>query len=509
MIVAVLLAGLGAAGYYGYDYWQNRPQEVELPLMANAEIARLEVIVTERGNLESTQTVNGVCEVKGYDNKIIFIVKEGEHVEEGEVVVRLDTAKIDERVAEQEVKINQSKEKVATTVQELEIEKKKGESEIAAAELELKLAKMDLKKYEQGEYNVELADLSGQIALAASEYEEAVEFLENMRQLVKKGFKEQRQLRGAEQDLERTEYYLDRDKQKLQVLKEFDYPRKLTELEAKAEEADRKLVRARATAEAGEAKAKNAHQSAISGLEIDERRLKELKEQLDKCEIKAKQAGVVAYSNEDWWSSDRRIREGATVYQRQQLFTLPDMTSMQVKVNVHESLVKKVKPGQKAEIRVESFPDVEMTGTVTSVAQLADSSYSWMRGGVKEYTTIVKIDDIPGVDLKPGMTAEARILVNQLDDVLVVPVQAVTEHERQHYVYTYDDPDFTRRAVEIGDSNQKFVQIVSGVDNGAQVALDARARGIADFDDVPDSVKEFEKEDQAESTSTPAQTTGG
>ena len=41
------------------------------------------------------------------------------------------------------------------------------------------------------------------------------------------------------------------------------------------------------------------------------------------------------------------------------------MTKMQVKVNIHESLIKKIKVGQKAEIRIESFPSIVFVGTVT------------------------------------------------------------------------------------------------------------------------------------------------
>ena len=65
------------------------------------------------------------------------------------------------------------------------------------------------------------------------------------------------------------------------------------------------------------------------------------------------------------------------------------MTKMQVKVNIHESLIKKIKAGQKAEIRVDAFPNIVLRGMVKTVSQLADSNRRWMSGGVKEYTTVV------------------------------------------------------------------------------------------------------------------------
>ena len=107
---------------------------------------------------------------------------------------------------------------------------------------------------------------------------------------------------------------------------------------------------------------------------------------------RAGQDGIVAYSNDRYWDASSQVREGATVYSRQKIFSLPDMTHMQLKVNIHESLIKKIKPGQKAEVRIDAFPNVVFVGVVKSVSQLADSTRPWMSGGVKEYTTVVNLE---------------------------------------------------------------------------------------------------------------------
>ena len=118
-----------------------------------------------------------------------------------------------------------------------------------------------------------------------------------------------------------------------------------------------------------------------------------------------------------------------------------------------------------------------------TVSQLADSSRSWARGGVKEYSSIVVLDGTPPIPIKPGMNAEVEINVDYLEDVICVPVQAVTEHKHQHFVYVKNGSVFERKTVEIGQSNNRMVEISSGLEEGAEVALDARARGIIDFED--------------------------
>ena len=157
------------------------------------------------------------------------------------------------------------------------------------------------------------------------------------------------------------------------------------------------------------------------------------------------------------------------------------MTQMQVKVNIHESLIKKIKKGQKAEVRIDAFPNVVFVGTVKSVSQLADSTRPWMTGGVKEYTTIVTLDDILGYELKPGMTADARILVNDLKNVLVVPVQAVAEHKGDFYAFVEEPGGIQRRKVKVGENNEKLVEILDGLKEGDSVTLDARTRAAAEF----------------------------
>ncbi len=479
----VFLAVVGAGAYYAWmqQFW-TKPME-PAALTAKASLAPLRVTVTERGNLESRVTIDGICEVKGYENKIIFIVPEGTLVKPGDEVVRFDTEKIDKNIAEQEIHINEATSKVETAEQEIEVERNQGESDVATATLELELAGLDLRKYREGDYKVEWNNTNGAIALARFELEKAKEDLEHVRALVKKGFREPELLRQKEEDLRRTEFYLKRDEEKLTVLENFEYVRKMAELKAKAEEAGKKLVRAKATAKAKLTKLENALSSAKAALELRKKELDELAQLKEKCVIKATQAGVLAYANERWWDDERGIREGAMVHFRQKIFSLPDMSSMQAKVNVHESQIKKVKTGQKAQIRVDAFPNVLLEGTVTQVSPLADSTNSWMRGGVKEYTTVVTIDRMPSDELKPGMTAEVEILVNEVPDALVVPVQSVTERERQHYVYKRNGTGFERQTVKIGESNERFVAITDGLAPGDEVALDARIRALAEFDD--------------------------
>ena len=156
---------------------------------------------------------------------------------------------------------------------------------------------------------------------------------------------------------------------------------------------------------------------------------------MDRCVIKAPQDGIVVYFKR-YYDESTRIQPGAVVFFQQPIFTLPDLEHMKVKVKIHESVIKKIAPGQTATLVVDALPPNHppLNGTVKTVGTLANSE-GW-RQTVKEYMVEIGIDDLPtGAGLKPGMTAEVRIHVKTIPDALLVPAQAVTEYEGKPVCY--------------------------------------------------------------------------
>src|SRR5262249_35291927 len=78
--------------------------------------------------------------------------------------------------------------------------------------------------------------------------------------------------------------------------------------------------------------------------------------------------------------------------------------------------------------------------------------------------------------LKPGMTTEVNIDVAEIPDVLLVPVQSVSDQAGKHCAYVRGKKGIERRDVEVGDNNQKFIEIRKGVAENEEVKLESRAR---------------------------------
>jgi len=518
-ILALLVIGGGLK-------WKFSDTSKAEDITATVKRANLAITVTERGELESSKTIDARCEVEGYQNKIVSILPEGTKVkgpgwfwwEPGQLVVTFDKEKLKTDYLTRDISYKTAVGKEKAAKGELEVQRNKAQGEEADAKLALDLAELDRDKYLgqdsplvkqvtvvgmlanrpaglcgslahvafhhrpiAGEFQADVNEKNGDIELANKELKEAEDKLEQYRKFVKKGFGTPEQLRVNELAVENKKYALKCKQAKLKVLLDFMRKRTETELTAKASEAARKLDRAKKAGAAAVDKAQSDLDAAEAAARVEKQALDRINDQLDKCVVRAPADGILQYSKDRWYDPSSRIQAGAMVHNQQTLFQIPDLERMQVKVKIHESMVKKVHKGQKAEVTIEALAHTVLAGTVEKVGIMADTMGYWDQGGVKEYVTIIKMDQLPeNAGINPGMTAQVKILANEMPDVLMVPVQAVAEKEGKHFAYVNGLVSAERIEVEVGETNEKFVEIKNGLNEGQKVLLDARSRLTAE-----------------------------
>jgi HlyD family secretion protein len=254
----------------------------------------------------------------------------------------------------------------------------------------------------------------------------------------------------------------------------YEFPKQAEQLVSAYDEALRGLDRARREAVSKLAQARAKLKSAEGRYNIEVSQVKELKDQLEKCTIRAKKTGLVVYGgNNDrsyFYGSSEQIREGATVRERQPIITIPDMKQMSVNVKVHESYIKKISKGLKARIQVDAFPEEKLTGEVIKVAVLPDSQNRWVNPDLKVYETVVGIDGAQDW-VKPGMSAKVEVLVKQLHNFVYIPLQAVLPMNGKQFCYVAKGGDVEAREIEVGDFNDDFIEVKHGLKEGENVLL--------------------------------------
>ncbi len=276
-------------------------------------------------------------------------------------------------------------------------------------------------------------------------------------------------------------------------LQKYEYEREKKVRDADLESAKRALTQVVRDNESSAAQALAAKNSAVRAWEKEKERFDRYEEQLDKCKIYAPQDGMVAYATGDGRRGGTTIEEGAFVRQRQNILTLPSLNKMQVQTAVHESVLDQVRVGLPVTIRVDAFPDRSYKGTVKSVAVLPDQG-GWLASDTKVYKTVVTIDE-EVQQLKPGMTAVVEIDIETLRDVISVPIQAIVQRGSNNWCYVDEGGRPTRRTVVLGKTNDKFVEIKDGLQEGERVILNPSA--IVSEQEL-DRIKKSDEDGEAE-----------
>ncbi len=487
LIVVILLLVVGRADWTSPD----------LPLILyTVRPTSLPISVKERGNLESQLNVEVLCEVDdirgdGVDGTpIIWIIPNGSSVKKGDLLVELDSAshleRLDEKILERERALA---EMIKTrSIYENQISQNKKTE--ADARLAVRIAKLELEMFqdkENGTAHLEIEEIRRQIDEVNNEILEAQASLELKRHekngaesLFKMGYAGKSELDRTRLDFLQAEgtyaAKLNSLKTQLATLRKkeiYEHVKEELTLKGDVETAERELEQVIRSNEAELEQAKAGMDAAERGLEKEEELLERYRTQLGNCKIYAPQDGMVAYATQSRWSSRGAIAVGAAVHERQHLLSLPNLQKMQVKTSVHESVLDQISTGLPATVRLDAFSDRAYSGTVKSVAVLPDQG-GWYGSDTKVYETIVTIDE-DVQQLKPGMTAVVEIHVEELRDVLTLPVQAIVQRQRDSWVYVDKGGNIEKRLLMLGKTNTKFVEIREGLEPGEAVVLNPMA----------------------------------
>ena len=388
----------------------------------------LVVSVIEKGTLESSNNTEIKCKVRG-SNTVTQIVPGGTFVNVGDELVRLDTKQIEEAHS-----LTLTNTHIATATLE------RSKANVAQAEI-------SIEAYEQGTYTKKLGDLEGRLEIAKSNLLTSEKLLAQTKLLFKRGYANKLEVNGNEYTVDQARLELKVIETEIKVLEEFTKNMQMATLKGNLKAARSKL------------------QADEAGLAMELKRQARAKEELDSCVILAERAGLVIYPSAAAWKNAPDVDVGATVRKDQVLLLMPDLTKMQIKVGIHESIVDRVTSGLPVIVRL---PDRTLNATVSNVATVTRPS-GWWTGNAVNYDTIIELPSDEG--LKPGMSAEVEVIIATHRDVLTIPVSAVVETEEGDFCWVESKDGPERRSIQLGDSNDVFIIVKAGLKEGDEVVL--------------------------------------
>ncbi|WP_164101776.1 efflux RND transporter periplasmic adaptor subunit [Candidatus Laterigemmans baculatus] len=448
----------------------------------------MKVSVIERGNLESQQNIEVYCGVEDVQRDsingtpIIWIIPNGSSVKKGDLLVEIESTPMREELDEQILETEESRNVAFQAESNYQNQVVQNETAEADARLKVELAKLELAMFQDpdsgthklavDEIERSIEDVNNEILSAQAALELQNDDLRGIETLFRLGYANRNELRRSELSYMQAEGKYAASLNKLRthqssLEKTRNYVRRmeLLSLEGALQTAERNLEQVIRNNEVKLAQAKSVLNARTESLKKDEERLARYQSQLEACKIYSPADGMIAYAS----SRNDDIREGAAVRYRQHLLSLPSLNRMQVRTAVHESVLDQLNTGLPAKITVDAFPDRSYDGEVQSIAVLPDQN-SWRGSDTKVYETVVTIDTEVS-QIKPGMTAVCEIEIESIEDAVLVPIQSLIERDGRTWVMARSGESIVPREVSVGRENDSQVQILRGLEEGDQVAL--------------------------------------
>jgi len=457
------ISGLSAGGYWWYQNQKGLDYEgSQEPMLHKVAEGPFDHIVLEQGEIESSSNNEVKCEVKGRGGSgtpILTVIAEGTLVKKGDTLCQLDSSALEQESKNQRIVVSSA------------------ESSVISSEAAVNKAVIARQEYLEGTFLTERKAILSEIAVAQQSLRKAELSLESAERLAAKGTLKPLQIEAEQFSVENAKSTLESAQGRLRVLDELTKAKMLVQYDADIETTRAKL------------------ESDKNTLVEEKNKLEEIETQIKACTIKAPADGQVVYANKSSGrgGSEFIVEPGALVREQQTIFLLPDPTRMQVKAKINESRISLIREGMPVKIRVNAVEN-ELLGRVFKVNKYAEPG-NWWGSNVKEYATYVQIIDPPET-IRTGMTAEVRIFVEQIDKAIQIPVHAVYESKRHHFVLVRDQNNQNKwdtREIKIGATNDKFVTVKDGVEADDNVVLDPRNHldkmNIPEFEDEDDRSK--------------------
>lgn len=442
--VAVLAASAGAIamGMAAPGMLASPPSYRDLP---RVEVVRADLrpSVVAAGTIDTGQKTIVECDLEPHFSPtsratgistIIELIPDGTMVTKGQMLARLDASDYEELVRQEEIQLLQAR------------------ADWEKAGLDLKTAEIALAEYRDGLLPQNREFQQGQILLYESDIRRANDRLAWAERMVASGYLSAGQLLIERASLERSEVSLRNARGELATLEQHTSAAQISRLKldiaGKREQLD----------------FHTRHHMHREG------RLKKARKQVEACTIRAPHAGLVIYANT--YNPETQIAAGSMAYNRMNLFYLPDLSRAEVKVEIHEAQIRKVRVGQKARVRVEGLSSRLLEAHVKAVDRVAlEPKRWWMSREIRSFSAVIAIHS-PPPGVLPGMNAEVAIECDERPSALVVPSTAVVFEKGRDLVYVVGRDGLERRAVEVETGDTRSLEVRAGLTEGEQVLRD-------------------------------------
>lgn len=443
------------------------------PLSVLVQREPFEVRVEAAGKLEALKSEE--VTVKSRGQVLTWLLPEGQMVKKGDLLCQFDDAGLQDDLMDQKINLQIAEARQRQAEETLYANEEDLKARTTMLEADLAIAETELQRLQGLPRKEDLERSRLDLAYAVKNLETATAELDRLKVLVEKGLVMSSEVKDKEMALASAQADKATAEIRLKLVEDGATRQQLEtarlkmeqvkiDLEQARKELPERLTGLQANVEKSQAEVEKAHnrldntQSAIADTRVT-----------SPCD------GMLVCRT----LRGRKVQLGDSFWWAAQLFDVVDLSHMRVKVKVLESDVRSVKEGQPVQVRVVTVPDKVLTGKVTKVVRVGKDksegelmTWSEMRNkaGVQAFDVEVTLDE-SDPRFRPNVGATVSILVDSEQNVVSVPLEAVTREGEQAFVHVLRGMGARKRPVKLGTTGTDWVVVSEGLESGERVLL--------------------------------------
>jgi HlyD family secretion protein len=474
---AGLALGWALTLYFVQSHHATAAEEGKPETPATHKVARgtLQTKVQLDGVFESAEMRPVLIDPKAWaDLSVLEAVSHGSAVKQGQVLVRLDTEKIEEQIKDSEQARVTSQLALDLAMAELDNLKQTTPLKMTAAQRGKRRADEDFVYFEETDRAQKEKATTFSIKSAEERLDNAREELAQLEKMYKADDlteeTEEIILKRQKFVVESSEYFLETSKLSAERNLNTNIPREYENLRAQKSDQDLALQLAEQTLPNALRQKELALAKMRRDRKKDDDKLADLKADLERMTIRAPMDGLVYYGaceNGRWTTGAvvaKKLIPGAKLAAKEIIMTIVAPNKLRIQTTAAEKDLAKLGVGLEGTAEPVSNPDQKFP------AKLEELTYIPQPGGGFPATLSVKA--APDARLMPGMNCKISFDKETKSRGVLTPKGAVFAEGEQRFVYVWQDQDKPmKRSVKIGDSDDKMIDVVEGLEEGQKILL--------------------------------------
>ena len=192
----------------------------------------------------------------------------------------------------------------------------------------------------------------------------------------------------------------------------------------------------------------------------------EHQQQIDHSEVRAPHDGFFVYEK-NWWGL--QVGVGSSIFPSNNIARIPNLDKMEAVLQVLETEAVGLAPGQSVDLLIDAYPDRPLTGELKSIS--ANAAPIARDNPVKFFIVIVSLDESDPEWITPEAQVTAEIHISRIENTIAIPNQALFQDETGDWVLVRNSRDLKKRSVKLGLRGANRSQVISGLQDGDEIAL--------------------------------------